>query len=189
MTRILAFSGSLRQESFNQKLVTIAAQAAQKAGAEVTLINLRDYPLPIFDQDLEARGTPENAKKLKELFLSHEALLISSPEYNSSITAVLKNAIDWVSRTYPGESPLAAFKGKVVGLMSASPGALGGLRGLVHLRAILGNIQVLVIPEQLAVSSAADAFDLEGQLKDSRQKQSIESIAAKVVELTRKING
>jgi chromate reductase, NAD(P)H dehydrogenase (quinone) len=101
--RILAFAGSLRRESFNKKLVPIAAKGARDAGAEVTLISLEDFPLPLFDQDLEARqGMPENGMKLKQLFIDHDGLLIASPEYNSSITAVLKNAIDWVSRPAPG---------------------------------------------------------------------------------------
>ena len=125
--RILAFAGSLRRESFNKKLVPIAAKAARDAGAEVTLIDLKDFPLPLFDQDLEAeQGMPENGKKLKQLFIDHDGLLIASPEYNSSITAVLKNAIDWVSRPAPGEASLVAFRSKVSTLMSASPGALGG---------------------------------------------------------------
>lgn len=187
MVRVLAFSGSLRKESYNQKLVKIAAESARGVGAEVTLISLRDYPLPIFSEDLEAEGTPENARKLKELFLTHQGLLIASPEYNSSVTAALKNAIDWVSRAAPGEPGLAAFRGKTAGLMSASPGALGGLRGLVHLRAILGNIQVLVLPDQLAISGAANAFDEAGQLKDPRQKQGIEAIGIKLVEILKKL--
>src|SRR5215471_4093780 len=136
--RILAFAGSLRRESFNKKLVPIAVKGAREAGAEVTLIDLKDFPLPLFDQDLEAeQGMPQNGAKLKRLFIEHDGLLISSPEYNSSITGVLKNAIDWVSRPAPDEPSLVAFRGKVATLMSASPGALGGLRGLVHLRSIL----------------------------------------------------
>ena len=136
--RILGFAGSTRRESFNQKLVQSAAKGAREAGAEVTLIDLKDFPLPPFDQDLEAeQGMPDNGAKLKKLFIDHDGLLIASPEYNSSVTAVLKNTIDWVSRPAPGEPPLVAFKGKVATLMSASPGALGGLRGLVHVRSIL----------------------------------------------------
>src|SRR5580692_8631770 len=112
--RILAFAASTRRESFNKKLITVAAQGARKAGAEVTLIDLKDFPLPLYDQDLEAeQGMPENGKKLKKLFIDHDGLLIASPEYNSSLPAVLKNAIDWVSRPAPGEPSLAAFKGKV----------------------------------------------------------------------------
>jgi len=120
MPRILAFAGSTRRESFNKKLVAIAAQGARVAGAEVTLIDLKDFPLPLFDQDLEAEhGMPENGKKLKKLFIDHDGLLIASPEYNSSFPAVVKNAIDWVSRPAPGEPSLVAFRGKVATLMSA----------------------------------------------------------------------
>ena len=143
--RILAFAGSTRKESYNTRLVHIAAEGARQAGAEVTVIDLKDYPLPLFDEDLESeQGAPESAGRLKQLFLSHQGLLISSPEYNSSITPLLKNTIDWVSRPAPDESPLAAYQGKFATLMAASPGALGGLRGLVHLRSIRVNIGVTV---------------------------------------------
>src|SRR5215831_12688321 len=162
--RILAFAGCLRGESFNKKLVPIAAKGARDAGAEVMLIDLKDFPLPLFDQDLEAeQGMPENGKKLKQLFIDHDGLLIASPEYNSSITAVLKNAIDWVSRPARGEPSLVAFRGKVATLMSASPGALGGLRGLVHVRSILGNIGVIVLPDQIAVARATRRFGRPGR--------------------------
>src|SRR3954452_11151162 len=157
--RILAFAGSLRRESYNKKLVLIAAQAARDAGAEVTLIDLKDFPLPLFDQDLEAgQGMPVDGTKLKQLFIDHDGLLIASPEYNSSVTAVLKNTIDWVSRPAPGEPPLVAFRGKVAALMGASPGALGGQRGLVQLRSILGNLGVLVLPDHFDVARAHEAF-------------------------------
>jgi NAD(P)H-dependent FMN reductase len=175
--RILAFAGSLRRESFNKKLVPIAAKAARDAGADVTLIDLKDFPLPVFDQDLEAeQGMPDNGKKLKQLFIDHDGLLLACPEYNSSITAVLKNAIDWVSRPAPGEPSLVAFRGKVATLMSASPGALGGLRGLVHVRSILGNIGVIVLPDQIAVPKAHEAFNADGSLKDSKQHSGIEGL-------------
>src|SRR5260370_11921821 len=120
MPRILAFAGSTRRESFNKKLVSIAAQSARDAGAEVTLIDLKDFPLPLFDQDLEAeQGMPENGKKLKKLFIDHDGLLIAAPEYNSSITAVLKNATGWLSRPAPDEPSLVAFRSQVAPLMSA----------------------------------------------------------------------
>ncbi|MFO1023049.1 MAG: NAD(P)H-dependent oxidoreductase [Planctomycetales bacterium] len=186
--KILAFSGSLRAGSFNQTLIRIGVQGAAAAGAEVTVISLRDYPLPVFDQDIEAREVPDNALKLLELFRMHDGLLIASPEYNSSVTAALKNAIDWVSRPLNGAPGLVGFSGKVAGLMSASPGALGGLRGLVHLRAILSNIQVLVIPDQIAISQAHQAFDEQGQLKDKGQQQRVEEIGKKTAELIRKLN-
>ncbi|KAF3887988.1 MULTISPECIES: NADPH-dependent FMN reductase [Nostocales] len=187
--KILAFAGSTRTDSYNKKLVKIAATGARAAGAEVTYIDLRDLPLPLFDEDLEAQeGLPANARTLKDLFISHQGLLIASPEYNSSLTAVLKNAIDWVSRPSPDEAPLAAFAGKVAAIMSASPGGLGGLRGLVHLRAILGNIKVLVLPDQVALPKAYEAFDVDGNLKDSKQQESIEKLGENVANILFKLN-
>ena len=180
--RILAFGGSLRRDSFNQKLATIAAEGAREAGAEVTLIALRDFPLPVFDEDLEkAEGLPEAAKKLKQLFREHHGLLIASPEYNSSISGALKNAIDWVSRAESDDEPaLVAFTGKTAILCAASPGALGGLRGLVHVRAILGNIGVTVLPDQVAVSKAYDAFDEGGALVHEKQAEKVKSLGAQL---------
>lgn len=185
--KILAFAGSTRKDSFNKKLITVAAESARSAGAEVTLIDLKDFPLPLFDQDVEALGEPENAKKLKALFKSHQALLISAPEYNSSITPLLKNTIDWVSRQKEGEKPLECFTGKTAALMSASPGALGGLRGLVTVRSILGNIGVLVLPNQVAVPKAHDAFQADGSLKDAAQQESIKKLTAGLVEILKKL--
>jgi NAD(P)H-dependent FMN reductase len=185
--KILAFAGSTRDQSFNKRLVRIAADGARAAGVETTLIDLRDYPLPIFDEDLEAeQGMPAHAAKLKELFVSHDGLLIASPEYNSSLTAVLKNVIDWVSRSSEGEPPLTAFSGKAAAILSASPGALGGLRGLVHLRAILSNLNVIVLPEQTAVGSAHDQFDSEGNLKDPRQVDKIQGIGKRLAAFVKK---
>ncbi len=185
---ILAFAGSTRKESFNKKLVQIAVHGAREAGAEVTVIDLKDYPLPLFDEDLETSdGLPPHALALKKLFLAHHGFLIASPEYNSSITAVLKNTLDWISRPVPGEAPLAAFQGKVASLLSASPGALGGLRGLVHLRAVLGNIGVIVLPNQIAVSKAHEAFDGGGSLKDSKQQASVQSLGRTLAETVRRL--
>ena len=177
MPRILAFASSTRRESFNKKLVAIAAQGAREAGAEVTLIDVKDFPLPLFDQDLEAeQGMQKNGTRLKKLFIDHDGLLIASPEYNSSFPAVLKNAIDWVSRPAPGEPSLVAFRGKVATLMSASPGALGGLRGLVHVRSILGNLGVIVLPDQIALAKAHEAFQPDGSLTDPKQQAGIEAL-------------
>lgn len=179
--RLLAFAGSSRKDSFNKLLVRVAAGGARAAGADVTSLDLKDYPLPIFDEDLEkAQGLPENAKKLKRMFIESHGFLISSPEYNSSISALLKNTIDWLSRPNDGEAPMAAFQGKVASLLSASPGALGGLRGLVHLRAILGNIGVIVLPEQIAVSKAHEAFGADGRLLDAKRQVSVESLGKSV---------
>lgn len=188
--RILAFAGSLRSGSFNKKLVKIAIDAARGSGADVTYLDLRDLPLPVFDQDEEEeRGLPENARKLKELFKSHHGFLLSAPEYNSSITGVLKNAIDWASRAESEEEPpLIAFRGKVCALMSASPGGLGGLRGLVHVRAILGNIGVFVLPDQVSIPLAHEAFDENGALKDARMQENVACLGRKLVEIARKLN-
>lgn len=187
--KILAFAGSLRAGSYNKQLVRIAADAARQAGAEVTVLDLRDYPLPIFDEDLEAQGTPENALRLKQLMLDHHGLLISSPEYNSSISAVLKNTLDWISRPIPGKPRLACYLDKVAVLMSASTGALGGLRGLVHLRAILGNINVLVLPDQVSISNSAEAFTADGQLKDGVKQLTIQALGQRLTTTIAKLRG
>ncbi len=186
--KILAFAGSTRTASYNKQLVRTAADAARAAGAEVTVIDLRDLPLPLFDEDFESEhGLPENAKKLKTLFRDHDAFLIASPEYNSSITAVLKNAIDWASRGETDDEPaLSAYRGKTAALLSASPGALGGLRGLVHLRAILGNIGVIVLPDQVALPKAHEAFDATGKLKDERPAKQVTALAQNLVSFLKK---
>jgi chromate reductase len=186
--KILAFAGSTRKESFNKKLVKIAADAARAAGAQVTYVDLRDIPMPLYDGDLETeQGIPENAKKFKAMLSAHDGFLISAPEYNSSISGVLKNAIDWASRPVPGEASLACFAGKVVTLMSASPGALGGLRGLVVVRSLLSNINVIVLPGQMAVPKAHEAFGPDGKLKDPKQQASIEALSRGLVEILGKI--
>lgn len=179
--RVLAFAGSTRRDSFNKKLVRVAAGGARDAGADVTVIDLRDYPLPLYDGDLEAEhGLPEHAVRIKELFLAHQGLLIAAPEYNGSITPVLKNAIDWVSRPGAGEKPLQCFDGKVAALMSTSPGGLGGLRGLAAVRSILGGIRVLVLPQQVAVPQAHEAFDARGGLTDAKRRAAVEALGAAV---------
>lgn len=186
--KILAFAGSTRTDSYNKKLVKIAAAGAQAAGADVTYIDLRDFPLPIFDEDLEAQeGLPENGRKLKDLMIAHQGLLIAAPEYNSSITAVLKNAIDWVSRPSPGEPMLAAFVDKVAAIMSASPGGLGGLRGLTHVREILGNIRVTVLPDQVSIPSAYEAFNPDGSLVDPKKQASVEQLGRNVATVLTKL--
>lgn len=186
--RILAFSGSLRADSWNQKLVRVAAEGARAAGAEVTVLDLRELALPIYDGDFEQkRGLPEGAKKLKAMMLDHGGFLIASPENNSSLSSALKNAIDWASRPAPGEASLACFRGKVAGIMAASPGALGGLRGLVHLRAILESIHTLVVTEQKALSHADKAFDADGRLKDPADQKAVDAIGARVATVIRRL--
>lgn len=182
-TKILAFAGSSRAQSYNVRLLQILAEGARSQGAEVTVLDMRDYPLPLFNEDLEAEGRPENVGKLKRLFLDHHGLLIASPEYNSSISPLLKNTIDWVSRPDEGEPTLAAYQGKVAGIAAASPGGLGGLRGLVHLRSILGNIGVTVVPKQMAIAQAFQAFDEQGKLSDEKQHQAVLGIGATVADV------
>ena len=187
--KILAFAGSSRRDSFNKKLVKIAAEGARLAGAEVTYLDFKDLPMPLFDEDLEAEsGIPENVKTFKALMKAHQGLLIACPEYNSSITPLLKNAIDWASRPEQGEPGLACFRDKVAVIMSASPGAFGGLRGLVHVRAILGNIGVLVLPNQKGIAKAHEAFDENGQLKDEQQQQEIHQLGNKLATVVAKLS-
>ena len=182
--KILAFAGSSRDGSHNAKLLEIAVGGARAAGAEVTVVNLRELRLPLFDEDLERiEGLPEGARELKDRMLAHQGFLIACPEYNSSITPALKNAIDWASRPVAGEAPLACFVGKVAAIMSASPGGLGGLRGLVHVRAILSNIKVFVIPDQLAVGEAQHAFRPDGGLRNKDQQKVVEALGAKVADV------
>jgi len=178
MPKILFLAGSARKESINKKLVKLAAEMAKAAGAEVTVIDLHDYEMPLYNGDLEmAEGMPENAKKLKQVFINHDGFFIASPEYNGSFSALLKNTIDWMSRPdKENEIPLAAYKGKVAALGAVSPGGLGGLRGLVPLRMLLGNIGVTVIPSQIAIGAGFKAFDSEGLLIDEGQKAMLQSI-------------
>src|SRR5438067_8684658 len=185
---VLAFSGSMPTDSLYKKLVRVAPAAVERAGGEVTHLDLRDLALPLYDGDLEAQsGLPEGARRLKQLMLAHDAFLISSPEYNSSISGVLKNAIDWASRPVPGEPPLVWFSGKIVGLMAASPGGFGGIRALATLRAILENLGSIVIPKQVALPRAHEAFNEAGVLKDPKLQASIDALAQQLVEITSKL--
>jgi chromate reductase len=179
--KILAFAGSMRTESFNKKLIKVAIRGAEASGAQVTQFDLRDLALPLYDGDLEAgEGLPAGARRLKELMKSHDGFMISSPEYNGSIPGVLKNAIDWASRPAPGEKSLECFKDKAVVLMSASPGAFGGMRGLIMTRSILAGIGALVLPDQVTVSAAHEAFNPDGTLKDAKKQTSVEELGKKL---------
>ena len=186
--KILAFAGSAREGSFHKRLVRAAAVGAERAGASVTYIDLRDYEMPLYDGDLEdVSGLPENAKRLKTVMKEHHGFLIATPEYNSAISPLLKNAIDWASRPEPGEQPLEVYAGKAAGLLAASPGALGGLRGLNSVRTILTNIKVVVVPEQFALSKAHEAFDDEGRFVDPEQAKRAEGVAFALAQLTRRL--
>lgn len=188
MPKILVFAGSARRKSLNRRLAATAARMCREQGAEVTLLELSEYPLPLYDQDLEAeQGLPENAVALKKVFRDHAGFVIVCPEYNGSVTPLLKNTIDWVSRRAEGEPSMVAYRGKTAALLSASPGALGGLRGLVHVRAILSGIGVLVMPTQVTVSKADQAFSDDGQLADRKLAERLETALAELVETTEKL--
>lgn len=178
--KILALAGTQRVASYNRMLVRIAARGASAAGAEVTLLDWPDFTMPLYDPELEARGMPEVVLRFKALLAAHHGFLISAPEYNGSLTPLLKNAIDWASRPVAGEKPMACFKHKVVGLMSTSPGVFGGVLGLSQLRMILGRLGSLVIPEQYPVGEAGKIFDEAGELRDPKQRAIAESIGARV---------
>ncbi|MEM7395691.1 MAG: NAD(P)H-dependent oxidoreductase [Verrucomicrobiota bacterium] len=186
--KLVAFAGSARRDSWNKKLVNVAAEGAREAGAEVTVVDLKDYPMPVFDQDDQAEnGMDPNAEKLQQILIEHDGFMIASPEYNSSVTPLLLNTIDWTTRSGHDGSEMGGYNGKTAVLMSASPGGLGGLRGLVHLRSILGNIGVHVLPDQRAVGSAFKAFDEEGNMTDSDQENAIKKLGARLAEVTAKL--
>ncbi len=164
--KILAFAGSTREASVNKKLLAIAVEGAREAGAEVTVIDLRDYPMPIYDGDLEVNeGIPENGRRIHALLEAHDGLLIATPENNYSISAVLKNTIDWTSRAFDDKPPVHYYRGKTVALVSAA-GTHGGLVGMTHLRQILNAFKVMVIPEQYGIVFAFRELDEDGQLKE-----------------------
>ncbi|HVE14856.1 MAG TPA: NAD(P)H-dependent oxidoreductase [Elusimicrobiota bacterium] len=187
--KILVFGGSLRRESLNKKAAAAAAAFARAAGAETTLVDLADYRMPVYDGDLEdAQGVPEPAKALKALMKSHDGFLISTPEYNTSIPGPLKNVIDWVSRQEEGEAPLACFAKKTAALISASPGALGGIRALAVVRAILENLGTLVLPQQVAISKAHEAFAADGTFADPKRAAAVKNVASGLVDLARRMS-
>lgn len=181
--RILAFSGSARRESLNKKLLAAAVAAVREAGAEVTLIDLNDYVLPLYHGDLEAtEGLPASAVKLIELIAGHDALLIASPEYNSMPAPLLKNTLDWCTR---GEDD--PFPGKVAAFVSASPGAFGGLRSQKLAQQLLLHLGCHVVPGQMILPHADKAFDADGALTDARAQKSVRTLAAALIDLTRKL--
>lgn len=183
--KTLIFAGSTRQNSFNRRLAAVAASIARDAGAEVSHIELGDFDIPMYNADLEARGTPADVVRLKELFYAHPAWIISSPEYNGSYTALLKNTIDWVSSPIKADpvwsSGTKPFTGKVVGMLSASNGALGGLRSQSHLAPLLLNLKCWLAPTAFALSRAADAFDASGGLVDPAAHRNVAGVVNQVL--------
>ena len=181
--RILAFAGSARRDSLNKKLLRVVVEATRAAGGEVTHVDLNDLPLPLYHGDLEeAEGLPANATKLIELIERHEGLLIASPDYNSMITPLLKNTIDWCTRGE--ENPLI---GKVAAVVSASPGMFGGVRSMQMARALLTHLGCFVMPAQCVLPHADEAFDEAGALRDARTKKAVEKVARQLVETVKKL--
>jgi len=184
--KVALLSGSLRGESLNTKLVlSVAGEIEKQGGVEIDLISLNKLGLPIYDQDIEDKEFPASAIELKKRLIESDAFLIGSPEYNGSISAALKNAIDWASRPRPDEEQLECFKGKACGLLAASPGAIGGLRGLRHVRQILTQIQMVVVPQEFALGKAHEAFDDNGQIKDDSTRKMANNVGHALVKMTR----
>ncbi len=184
-TPLLIFAGSTRAQSFNRKLAHVAAGLARDAGAAVTHIELADFDIPLYNADLEAQGTPADVMRLKALMHAHPAWIVCSPEYTGSYTALLKNTIDWVSspvRSNPDWSDgFKSTRGKVVGMLSASPGALGGLRSQSHLAPLLINLQCWLAPQAFALSRAGDAFDAQGALVNEAHVKSVRTVVDQVL--------
>ncbi|GEN24656.1 FMN reductase [Halomonas cupida] len=181
--RILVFAGSARETSFNKRLAKLMASRIDALGGQATFIDLRDYPMPLYDGDLEdGEGLPENARRLKQLFIEHQGLAIASPEYNGFITPLLKNTIDWVSRPDGDIGGLVPYENKIAAISGASPGGLGGLRALPLVRQLLSNVGVTVLPNQLAIGGASKAFDDQGQLADEGQAKTLDAICQRLID-------
>ena len=178
---ILALSGSLRRDSLNQRLVEAAANLARARGASVTVVRLSDYPMPLYNPDEIEADAPPEVHFLKQRFRQHDGLLIASPEYNGLMTAALKNALDWVSHPDEGYPRLDCFVGKSAGIMAAAPGRLGGIRGLPSLRELLSGVGVLVVPEQVALPFAAEAFEEGDELRPSREREMLEKLVSQLL--------
>jgi chromate reductase, NAD(P)H dehydrogenase (quinone) len=188
--KILVFAGSLRTGSYNVRLAALAAKELALADSEVTRISLEDFPLPLYDANLEARsGPPDIAVKLKQMMSAHQGVFIATPEYNASITPLLKNTLDWISRVRErGEPPLAAYNNRAFALGAASPGRYGGMRSILALRQVLEiGCGALVIPEFVSVANAAEAFDEMDNFKDERTTGQLREVARRLVEIARLI--
>ncbi len=189
--KILAFAGSLREKSYNKRVLKVAVEGARKAGAEVTFVDLKDYPLPIFNEDLQTtQGFPPIATAFQRLLLEHDGLLIASPEYNASIPAVLKNAIDWASRAHGDLKTGDCFKGKVAAIMTASPGGFGGIRCHAHLRGVLTTLLVNTLPSEIAIAKVGGVFDGDsGTITNESVRALLEDLGKSLAEMLRRTHG
>ncbi len=191
--KTLVFAGSTRQQSFNRRLAREAAGMARAAGSEVTLLELADLEIPMYNADLEARGTPPDVLRLKQLMWEHPAWIVCSPEYNGSYTALLKNTIDWASSPVAGNAEwsdgLKPFRGKVVGILSASNGRLGGLRSQSHLAPLLLNLECWLAPRAYALAGAASAFDERGSLTEAAHERGVRGVVEQVLWAAERLHG
>lgn len=190
--KLLFLAGSAREASYNKRLARLGAEIAEANGIPSTFADLGDYPMPLYDADLQAiKGIPENARKLEALFKVHTGIFIACPEYNASITPLLKNTLDWISRIKnEGEEPLAVFKTRVFALGSASNGGLGGLRGLNSVRTVLElGVGALVLPDQFAVPRVADAWDEQGHLKNKESQEQFKKLLQKLARAAHVLHG
>jgi NAD(P)H-dependent FMN reductase len=187
--KILVIPGSLRSGSLNARLAAVAALELAQAGADVTRISLADFPLPIYDGDLQAKsGVPKNAVNLKRMIAAHHGVLIVTPEYNSSVPALLKNTIDWVSRVQdPHESRGQVFREAVFAIAAASGGGLGGTRALAALRLILSACHATIIPNQLALSFADAAYDDMERLKHPADAEALQTMVRQLIDLSQRL--
>lgn len=191
--QLLVFAGSTRKQSFNRRLARVCAASARDAGAAATLLELADYDIPVYNADLEAQATPADVLLLKQTLWQHPAWIICTPEYNGSYPALLKNALDWASspvRTDPvWNDGCRPFRGKVAGLMSASPGALGGRRAQSHLAALLNNLECWLAPKSFALSQAASAFNADGALLDPEHRERVRAVVDQVLWASGRLQG
>lgn len=180
--RILLLSGSIRRQSYNTRLARCMAVAVQEAGGDATLISLADYPMAIYHGDDEAeRGLPDAARQLRALFKSHHGVFFASPEENSSISALLKNTLDWVSRTDGDEAGKIPYMGKIAGIGGATTGASGTKLGQLHLRSVLSGLGMLVLPAMVGIPFAANAFEETGTLVSEEHRAAVEGLALALV--------
>lgn len=188
--KILAFSGSLREHSFSKRVLKTAIKGAEKAGGHVTFVDLRDYPMPVYNPDEEEEnGFHENARKFQALLAQHDGFLIASPEYNGSLSGALKNAIDWASRRGDTYQRSEVFPGKFAAIMTSSPGSFGGVRCLSHLRGVLTSVGVNVLPSEIAVSFVESSFNGDGvEMTDEKMKRILEDLGGSLVEMLRRTN-
>jgi chromate reductase, NAD(P)H dehydrogenase (quinone) len=191
-TKLLFMAGSAREGSFNKKLAHLGFEIATANGIHSTFADLGDYPMPLYDGDIEAKsGAPDNAVKLKALLMIHAGVFIACPEYNASITPLLKNTLDWISRVKTeGEAPLHVYKSRLFALGAVSPGGYGGMRGLMATRQVLElGLSALVLPDQIAVPRAMEAFEDNGHLKDKAMQANFKAVIEKLARAAKVLHG